>query len=81
MSSDLVIREEEGRIGEIPGVVAGEDCSIDADGERASFGRREACDFDVFERGPALPKMERYWITARSLAAPMTKRLWRSMSA
>jgi phytoene synthase len=41
----------------------------------------EACDFDVFERGPALPKMERYWITARSLAAPMTKRLWRSMSA
>jgi len=41
----------------------------------------EASDFDVFDRGPALPVMERYWITARSLAVPMTKRLWRSMSA
>ncbi|HEY2842408.1 MAG TPA: phytoene/squalene synthase family protein [Bryobacteraceae bacterium] len=41
----------------------------------------EASDFDVFERGPELPAMERYWITARSLALPVTKRLWRSMSA
>jgi hypothetical protein len=41
----------------------------------------EASDFDVFHRRPNLPVMERYWITARSLAVPMTKRLWRSMSA
>ena len=41
----------------------------------------EASDFDVFDHGPALPVMERYWITARSLAGPVTKKLWRSMGA
>ncbi|HSP67076.1 MAG TPA: hypothetical protein VLN48_05080, partial [Bryobacteraceae bacterium] len=46
-----------------------------------TLGCIEASDFNVFQRGPALPVMERYWITARSLAVPMTKRLWRSMSA
>jgi phytoene synthase len=46
-----------------------------------TLGRIEASDYDVFERRPNLPVVERYWITARSLAAPMTRRLWRSMSA
>jgi 15-cis-phytoene synthase len=46
-----------------------------------TLNRIEASDFDVFQRGPNLPMVERYWITARSLAAPMTRRLWRSMSA
>jgi len=41
----------------------------------------EASDFDVFHEGPALPMMERYWITASPLAVPITKKLWRSMSA
>jgi len=47
----------------------------------STLGRVEASDFDVFQRRPNLPVVERYWITARSLAVPMTKRLWRSMSA
>lgn len=47
----------------------------------STLNRIEASDFDVFERGPNLPMVERYWITARSMAAPMTRRLWRSMSA
>ena len=47
----------------------------------STLGRIEASDFDVFQRRPNLPVVERYWITARSLAGPATKRLWRSMSA
>jgi phytoene synthase len=47
----------------------------------STLSRIEASDFDVFQRRPNLPVVERYWITARSLAVPMTKRLWRSMSA
>jgi len=47
----------------------------------STLTRIEASDFDVFQRRPNLPAMERYWITARSLAVPITKRLWRSMSA
>jgi len=47
----------------------------------STLGRIEASDFDVFQRRPHVPVVERYWITARSLAVPMTKRLWRSMSA
>jgi phytoene synthase len=47
----------------------------------STLGRIEASDFDVFQRRPNLPVVERYWITARSLAVPMTQRLWRSMSA
>jgi len=47
----------------------------------STLSRIEASDFDVFQRRPNVPMMERYWITARSLAAPMTRRLWRSMSA
>jgi|SRR5581483_852888 len=47
----------------------------------STLARIEASDFDVFERRPNLPVVERYWITARSMALPVTKRLWRSMSA
>jgi phytoene synthase len=47
----------------------------------STLSRIEASDFDVFQRRPNLPMVERYWITARSLAVPMTRRLWRSMSA
>jgi phytoene synthase len=47
----------------------------------STLNRIEASDFDVFQRRPNLPVVERYWITARSLAVPMTKRLWRSMGA
>jgi phytoene synthase len=47
----------------------------------STLGRIEASDFDVFQRRPNLPVVERYWITARSLAVPMTKRLWKNMSA
>jgi phytoene synthase len=47
----------------------------------STLSRIEASDFDVFQRCQNLPVVERYWITARSLAAPMTRRLWRSMSA
>jgi len=47
----------------------------------STLNRIEASDFDVFQRRPNIPVVERYWITARSLAVPMTKRLWRSMSA
>ena len=47
----------------------------------STLSRIEASDFDVFQRRPNLPAVERYWITARSLAVPMTKRLWRGMSA
>jgi phytoene synthase len=43
--------------------------------------RIERSGFDVFRRRPAVPAMERYWITARSMAGPMTRRLWRGRSA
>ncbi|HVO99130.1 MAG TPA: phytoene/squalene synthase family protein [Bryobacteraceae bacterium] len=41
----------------------------------------EASDFDVFHRRPAVPMVERAWITARSMAGPITRSLWRTMSA
>jgi len=43
--------------------------------------RIETSGFDVFRRRPAVPAMERYWITARSMAGPMTRSLWRSRGA
>jgi len=46
-----------------------------------TLNRIEASDFDVFQRRQSLPVVERYWISARSMAVPVTKRLWRSMSA
>ncbi len=46
-----------------------------------ALDRVEASDFDVFRRSPQVPAVQRYWITARSLAGPITRRLWRRMSA
>ena len=41
--------------------------------------RIEASDFDVFQRRPNLPVVERYWITARSLAVPITRHMTRHL--
>jgi phytoene synthase len=43
--------------------------------------RIESSGFDVFTRRPAVPALERYWITARSIAGPLTRSLWRSRGA
>jgi len=43
--------------------------------------RIETSGFDVFRRRSAVPVLERYWITARSMAGPMTRSLWRSRGA
>ena len=48
---------------------------------RQTLRRIEASGFNVFRRRPAVPAVERYWITARSMAGPITRRLWRAMSA
>jgi len=48
---------------------------------RKTLRHIEASDFDVFHRRPAVPAVERAWITARSVAGPITRRLWRVMSA
>ena len=48
---------------------------------RKTLRHIEASDFDVFHRRPAVPAVERAWITARTMAGPITRRLWRVMSA
>jgi phytoene synthase len=48
---------------------------------RKTLRRIEASHFDVFHRRPAVPAVERAWITARSMAGPITRSLWRAMSA
>jgi len=48
---------------------------------RQTLRRIESSDFDVFRRSASVPAVERAWITARSMAGPMTRRLWRVMSA
>ena len=48
---------------------------------RQTLRRIEASDFDVFRRQTGVPAMERAWITARNMAGPVTRRLWRAMSA
>jgi 15-cis-phytoene synthase len=48
---------------------------------RKTLRHIEASDFDVFHRRPAVPAVERAWITARSMAGPITRSLWRVMSA
>jgi phytoene synthase len=48
---------------------------------RKTLRHIEASDFDVFHRRPAMPAVERAWITARSMAGPITRSLWRVMSA
>jgi phytoene synthase len=41
----------------------------------------ESSDFDIFRRGAEVPAVERAWITARSMAGPITRRLWKAMGA
>jgi phytoene synthase len=49
---------------------------------RQTLRRMESTGFDVFGlRGPGVPAVERAWITARSMAGPITKRLWKVMGA
>ncbi len=48
---------------------------------RKTLRHIEASNFDVFHRRPAVPAVERAWITARSMAGPITRSLWRAMSA
>jgi phytoene synthase len=48
---------------------------------RQMLRRIEASGFDVFRRRPAVPAVSRYWITARSMAGPITRRLWKGRSA
>ena len=39
---------------------------------------RNARDFDVFRQRRGVPAVERAWITARSMAGPITRRLWKA---
>jgi phytoene synthase len=48
---------------------------------RRTLRQIESSRFDVFGQGPALPAVERAWITARSMAGPITRRLWKAMGA
>jgi phytoene synthase len=48
---------------------------------RKTLRHIESSDFDVFHRRPEVPAVERAWITARSMAGPITRSLWRAMSA
>jgi 15-cis-phytoene synthase len=52
---------------------------------RKTLRQLEASGFDVFHRRPAAPMpaelVQRAWITARSLAGPAARSLWRTMSA
>lgn len=41
----------------------------------------ESSDFDIFRRGGEVPAVERAWITARAMAGPITRRLWKAMGA
>jgi phytoene synthase len=48
---------------------------------RRTLRQIESSRFDVFGHGAALPAVERAWITARSMAGPITRRLWKAMGA
>jgi phytoene synthase len=48
---------------------------------RQTLRHIEASDFDVFRRGAGVPPIEAAWIAARSMAGPITRRLWKVMSA
>jgi len=49
---------------------------------RQTLRRMESTGFDVFGRGgTGVPAVERAWITARSMAGPITRRLWKAMGA
>lgn len=48
---------------------------------RQTLRHIEASGFDVFRHRAGVPAVERVWITARSMAGPITRRLWRAVSA
>ena len=48
---------------------------------RQTLRHIETSDFDIFRRGAEVPAVERAWITARSMAGPITRRLWKAMGA
>lgn len=48
---------------------------------RKTLRHIEASEFDVFHRRRDVPAVERAWITARTMAGPITRSLWRAMSA
>jgi phytoene synthase len=48
---------------------------------RHTLRRMESSHFDVFGRAVGLPAVERAWITARSMAGPITRRLWKAVGA
>ncbi len=48
---------------------------------RQTLRQIEASGFDVFGKRAEVPAMSRYWITARSMAGPITRRLWKGRSA
>jgi hypothetical protein len=41
----------------------------------------ESSGFDIFTRRAAMPAVEGYWITARNMADPITRHLWKSVGA
>jgi len=46
-----------------------------------TLGHLESSGFDIFTKRPAVPAVERYWITARNMAGPITRHLWKSVGA
>lgn len=48
---------------------------------RQTLRHIEMSGFDVFRHRAGVPAVERLWITARSMAGPITRRLWRAVSA
>jgi phytoene synthase len=48
---------------------------------RQTLRRIARSDFDVFGRNADVPTVERAWITARSMAGPITRRLWKVVGA
>ena len=48
---------------------------------RQTLRHIESSGFDVFRRRGGVPPVEAAWIAARSMAGPITRRLWRVMSA
>ena len=50
---------------------------VASDVYRSILRRIEKSDYDVFEHRAYVPAMEKYWITARSMAVPAVRRLWR----
>jgi phytoene synthase len=48
---------------------------------RQTLHRIESSGYDVFRHRASVPAVERAWITARSFAGPMTRRLWKTKSA